>query len=221
MMEKHNPQSANADSSFQKEPFSRRVKEELRKSDEVEISADAEFLRDEFLRRGSVTNPEKAYHLEFVAHYARRAEELSEFLRGLGFDCKQTIRNDSNVVYLKESEQIADLLTFMGAPIASMELANVKIEKELRNDLNRAVNAESANLDKTIGAAMRILADIRKIEAAIGLEALPPELCEVAELRKKFKDISIAELGERLEPKLSKSGVNHRLRKISSIAERL
>jgi len=201
--------------------FSTKVKEELRKVNEIESSADAEFLRSQFLRKGSVTNPEKAYHLEFVTHYPRASEDLRNFIRNLGFDCKIAARGESHVVYIKESEQIADLLTFMGAPLASMDLTNVKIEKELRNDLNRAVNAESANLDKTISAAMRILADIRKIERSIGLESLPSELYETAKLRKKHKDISIAELGQKLSPPLTKSGTQNRLRKISTIAERL
>jgi len=200
--------------------FSSKVKEELR-NNEIRLSFDAEFLRGEFLRRGNVTNPEKAYHLEFVTHYPALCEKLKNFISNLGLDCKVTERKGRHIVYLKESEQIADLLTFMGAPLASMELTNVKIEKELRNDLNRAVNAESANLDKTISASMRILADIRKIEGSIGLEKLPPELYEVARLRKKFKDISIAKLGRRLTPPLTKSGTQNRLRKISSIAERL
>jgi len=201
--------------------FSSKVKEEMRKANEVELSSDAEFLRSQFLRRGSVTNPEKAYHLEFATHYPRASEELQNFIRNLDFDCKIAVRGESHIVYLKESEQIADLLTFMGAPLASMDITNVKIEKELRNDLNRAVNAESANLDKTISAAMRVLADIRKIERSIGLESLPKELYEIAKLRKKYKDISIAELGQKLSPPLTKSGAQNRLRKISAIAENL
>ena len=201
--------------------FSNKVKDELRKADETYTSAESAFLRRAFLRSGSVTNPEKSYHLEFVAHYPQLSKDWLNCIHELGFDCKYSERKGSHIVYLKESEQIADLLTFMGAPLASMDVTNVKIEKELRNDLNRAVNAESANLDKTISAAMRILADIKKIESAIGLDNLPPELCEVAKLRKKFKDISIAELGQRLTPPLTKSGTQNRLRKISSIAEGL
>jgi len=200
--------------------FSNKVKEELRKN-EIRLASDAEFLRSEFLRRGSVINPEKSYHLEFVAHYVQLSKKLLNAIHDLGFDCKYAERKGSHIVYLKDSEQIADLLTFMGAPIASMDITNVKIEKELRNDLNRAVNAESANLDKTISASMRLLSDIKKIESSIGLENLPPELCEAAKLRKKHKDISIAELGQKLTPPLTKSGVNHRLRKISAIAENL
>jgi len=201
--------------------FSHKVKEELRKSNEILPSDDVAFLRNEFLRRGSITNPEKSYHLEFAAHFSRLCDDLQTSIRNLGLDCKTTERKGSFIVYLKESEQIADLLTFMGAPLASMELTNIKIEKELRNDLNRAVNAENANLDKTISASMRLLSDIRKIENSIGLESLPPELCEVAKLRKKHKDISIAELGKKLTPPLTKSGTQNRLKKISAIAEKI
>ncbi|MCL2838205.1 MAG: DNA-binding protein WhiA [Oscillospiraceae bacterium] len=201
--------------------FSHKVKEELRKSNEILPSDDVAFLRNEFLRRGSITNPEKSYHLEFAAHFPRLCDDLQTSIRNLGLDCKTTERKGSSIVYLKESEQISDLLTFMGAPLASMELTNIKIEKELRNDLNRAVNAENANLDKTISASMRLLADIRKIENSIGLESLPPELYAVAKLRKKHKDISIAELGQKLAPPLTKSGTQNRLRKISAIAEKV
>ena len=136
-------------------------------------------------------------------------------------DCKYTLRNNSHIVYIKGHEQIADFLTFIGAPLAAMHIMNIKIEKEFRNDLNRTVNAESANLEKTISASMRILSDIKKIEREIGLKNLPPELCEVAKLRKKFKDISIADLGKKLNPPLTKSGMQNRLRKISGIAEKL
>jgi len=200
--------------------FSFKVKEELQ-NNEIRLSSDAEFLRNEFLRRGSVTNPEKAYHLEFVAPHLPLCEKLRKMIENLQIDCKYTARKNSHIIYLRDSEQIADLLTFIGAPLASMHITNVKIEKELRNDLNRTVNAESANLGKTISASMRIIADIRKIENSIGFENLPPELCEVAKLRKKFKDISIAELGKKLNPPLTKSGTQNRLKKITAIAERL
>jgi len=200
--------------------FSSKVKDELR-ANEIRLSSDAEYLKGEFLRRGSVTNPEKAYHLEFVAHYPELCDKLTKIIVNSGIDCKLTERKNSYIVYIKGHEQIADLLTFIGAPLASMHIMNIKIEKEFRNDLNRTVNAESANLEKTISAAVRILSDIQKIERKIGLETLPPELYEVAKLRKKFKDISIAELGKKLNPPLTKSGTQNRLRKISGIAEKL
>jgi len=200
--------------------FSSKVKEELR-NNISRLSSDGEFLRNEFLRRGSVTTPQKAYHLEFVSPHMQLSEKLRKLIENLGLDCKYAERKNSHIIYLRDSEQIADLLTFMGAPLASMHITNIKIEKELRNDLNRTVNAESANLDKTISASMRIISDIQKIENSIGLENLPPELYEIAKLRKKFKDISIAELGKKLNPPLTKSGTQNRLRKISELAERL
>jgi len=181
----------------------------------------AAFLRGVFLGGGTVGSPQKSYQLEIFTHYFGLADDLQKFAAGLDLNFKRVTHKGGQLLYIKESEQIIDMLTFTGAVNASMELMNVKIEKEIRNDLNRAVNAENANLDKTINASMRLLLDIKKIEETIGISALPQELSEVAKIRKRRTDLSIAGIGKLLTPPLSKSGVSHRLKKISEIARGL
>lgn len=179
------------------------------------------FIRGAFIAVGSINDPEKNYHLEFVLSDKETAEQLRDIINTFGLDAKVVERKDHYVVYLKEGEQIVDLLNIMGAPLALMDLENVRIVKEMRNDINRKVNCETANLNKVVGAAVKQLEDIQYIEATIGLSKLPEQLEELARIRLEYPDKSLKELGSFLMTPVGKSGVNHRLRKISSIAETL
>jgi DNA-binding protein WhiA len=159
--------------------------------------------------------------MEFVLADEFSAEQLKELINSFGLDAKVVERKEHFVVYLKEGEQIVDLLNIMEAPLALMDLENVRIMKEMRNDINRKVNCETANLNKVVGAAVKQLEDIEYIEEKIGLSSLPEQLEEIARLRLEYPDKSLKELGSFLSTPVGKSGVNHRLRKISNIAEAL
>ncbi|WP_315119040.1 DNA-binding protein WhiA [uncultured Clostridium sp.] len=179
------------------------------------------YIRGAFLGGGSISNPEKTYHLEFVTNNNNYAENLSKVINTYGLNAKVIQRKNSYIVYLKEGEQIIDLLNIIGAHSSLLELENVRIMKEMRNNVNRLVNCETANLSKTVNAAVRQAESIKLIKQEIGLKRLPQNLREIAELRLKFPDESLKELGEMLNPPVGKSGVNHRLRKIEKIAEEL
>lgn len=179
------------------------------------------YIRGTFLGGGSVTNPEKTYHLEFVNHTQEHAEDLSELINHFGLTSKVIQRKNSYVVYLKEGEQIVDLLNIIGAHSSLLNLENVRIYKEMRNNVNRLVNCETANLSKTVNAAVRQIECIKLIKKTVGLKKLPQSLRQVAEARINNPDASLKELGEMLDPPVGKSGVNHRLRKIEQFAEEL
>ncbi len=179
------------------------------------------YVRGAFIAVGSVNNPEKNYHLEFVLDTLAQAEDLRGLINSFSLDAKTVVRKEHFVVYLKEGEQIVDLLNVMEAHVALMELENVRIVKEMRNDINRKVNCETANLNKVVGAAVKQLEDILYIQNTVGLDQLPQPLQEVAEIRLRYPDQSLKELGKYLTEPVGKSGVNHRLRKISGIAEML
>lgn len=179
------------------------------------------YIRGAFISVGSVNDPEKNYHLEFVLASNELATKLRDLVNTFDLDSKVVARKDHFVVYLKEGEQIVDLLNIMGAHIALMNLENVRIIKEMRNDINRKVNCETANLNKVVFAAVKQLEDIAYIQKTIGLEKIPKQLEEVARLRLEYPDISLKELGTYLAEPVGKSGVNHRLRKISNLAETL
>lgn len=179
------------------------------------------YIRGAFIGGGSISNPEKNYHLEFVTHSQEYSEELCKIINSFGLNSKVIQRKNSYIIYIKEGEQIVDLLNIIGAHSALLEIENIRIMKEMRNNVNRLVNCETANLSKTVNAAVRQVESIKLIEKEIGLARLPKNLREIAELRLKFPDESLKELGEMLEPKVGKSGVNHRLRKIEKIAEEL
>ncbi len=176
------------------------------------------FIRGAFLGGGCITSPEKNYHMEFVTKTAPLADRLLSLLEFYSVSAKLTVRKNNFVVYIKESEAIAELLGSMGAGGAMMALYNVKIERELRNAVNRQVNCDSANLVKIASAASRHIKAITQIAQTGGLDALPEALREVARLRLENPELTLGELGALANPPLGKSGVNHRLKKLMEIA---
>lgn len=177
------------------------------------------YLRGAFLAGGSVSDPEKTYHLEITSHSHSFSLELSKLLANFKLNAKIIRRKGSYVTYLKEGENIVDFLNIVGAHKALMELENVRILKGMRNSVNRIVNCETANLEKTVNASIRQVENIRYLMDKVGMEKLPDNLKEIAELRLSYSDLSLVELGQLLRPPLGKSGVNHRLRKLDKIAE--
>lgn len=177
------------------------------------------FLIGLFLASGSVIDPNKEYHLEFVTSYAEMADEIKNLLIHVGVGAKLSERKGLYIVYLKESESIEDLLTYMGATMSSLEIMNVKILKDVRNKANRISNCDTANIEKSIAAATKQVEDIEFIEKTIGFGSLSEDLREIAEIRLENPDYSLKELGQALEKPISRSGVNHRMKKLSAIAE--
>lgn len=209
--------------------FSSRVKEELttisrkdftlkRKTSKMSTKG---LIRDAFLRSGSISDPEKFYHLEIVFTSNEEAKCIQKMLEDFGLDAKIVERKGHYVVYLKEGAQIADMLRIMEAPLALMEFENIRIVKEMRNSINRQVNCEAANLGKTISAAVKQVEDIRYICSKVGLDNIPESLAETAKIRLEYPEATLKELGELMDPPLGKSGVNHRLKKLSELAEDL
>lgn len=168
---------------------------------------------------GSMSDPEKSYHFEIVCTTEKKAEQLMEIINSFDIDAKIVSRKKNYVVYVKEGAQIVDMLNIMEAHVALMNLENVRILKEMRNSVNRQVNCETANINKTVNAAVKQIEDINYIQETVGLESLPENLQEIAEVRLKYPEAALKELGTFLEPPVGKSGVNHRLRKICEIAE--
>lgn len=179
------------------------------------------FLRAAFLTGGSISDPEKTYHLEISTHNLACTEVIIRLLKDYDINAKRIKRKGSYVVYMKEGENIVDFLNIIGAHSALMELENVRILKEMRNSVNRIVNCETANLEKTVNAAVRQMDNIKLIQEKIGFDNLPENLAEIARVRLEHSESSLKELGEMLHPPLGKSGVNHRLRKLDEIGETL
>ncbi|CRZ35179.1 hypothetical protein DFR55_10447 [Herbinix hemicellulosilytica] len=177
------------------------------------------FIRGAFLLSGSMSNPKKSYHLEFVTDDLEKAEKLAEIINTFEIDAKIIKRKKNFVAYIKEGSQIVDLLNVMEAHEALMDLENVRILKEMRNQVNRHVNCEAANISKTVEAASKQIEDIIYIRDHVGFGTLPEGLKEVAILRIQHPEASLRELGTMLSPSIGKSGVNHRLRKLSMIAD--
>ncbi|MPW26357.1 DNA-binding protein WhiA [Alkalibaculum sp. M08DMB] len=176
-------------------------------------------IRGAFLGGGSISNPDKAYHLEFTCHNKEYAEQLLKLINSYNLTAKCIQRKNNYIVYLKEGEQIVTLLNIIGAHKTLLNIENIRIMKEMRNNVNRIVNCETANLTKTVDAAYRQIESIEYIKEHMGLEKLPQKLKEVAELRLNYEDASLKELGELLEPPVGKSGINHRFKKIEEIAK--
>ena len=179
------------------------------------------FLRGAFLAGGSVTDPGKRYHLELVTSHYNVARELFWLLGELGFEPGSTSRGGNYITYFKHSEAIEDLLTLLGAPIAAMDLMTAKVEKEMRNTVNRKVNCDTANLEKMVNATMRQLSAIDKLEASGAMETLSDKLRDTAKARRDNPEASLAELAQTLDPPVTKSCLNHRLNKIIEAAEQL
>ncbi|TGE33894.1 DNA-binding protein WhiA [Desulfosporosinus sp. Sb-LF] len=179
------------------------------------------YLRGAFLAGGSINNPEGTYHLEIVSNDEQHAKALCQLINHFKLGAKVSMRKHWYVVYIKESERIVEFIGSIGAHHALLEFENVRVLKDVRNQVNRLVNCETANLDKIVDAAVRQLENIQLIAQKIGLHSLPPQLQHMAELRLEYPDASLKELGEMLKPKVGKSGVNHRMRKIDELAERI
>lgn len=177
------------------------------------------FTAGIFLACGSVNDPSKEYHLEFSVQGEVLAEELIVLLNDIGVTAKIAVRRGQHIVYIKDSESIEDTLTFMGAQNCTLEIMNVKIYKDVRNKANRIANCDSANIDKVVKASMRQIEDIKLIENTDGLDSLTAELREVAEIRLENTDMSLQEIGESLTVPISRSGVNHRFKKLAVIAD--
>jgi len=179
------------------------------------------YLRGAFLCCGSISDPEKGYHLEFVCDSVEKAEQLRTVIGEFDIEAKIVLRKKYYVVYLKEGAGIVDLLNIMEAHVSLMNLENLRILKEMRNSINRRVNCEAANINKTVQASTRQVEDIIYIRDHYGFSKLPDNLREMAEVRLEYPDAPLKELGEYLDPPVGKSGVNHRLRKLSEIAEKI
>ena len=179
------------------------------------------FIRGAFLASGSMSDPAKTYHFEIVTTTMEKAEQIQSIICFFDIDAKIVIRKKYFVVYVKEGSQIVDLLNIMEAHVSLMELENVRILKEMRNSINRQVNCETANINKTVAAATKQIEDIQYIKDTIGFSKLSEGLEEIAKLRLEHPDASLKELGALLSPPIGKSGVNHRLRKLGEIADNL
>lgn len=179
------------------------------------------YLRGGFMATGSMSDPDRSYHLEVTFPDDLLKEEYIKYLKDFGIEPREILRKGHCLVYLKEGQEIVDFLNVIGAHSALMKLENIRILKDMRNQVNRIVNCETANLEKTVNAALRQIENIKYIADTRGLNSLPDNLREIAELRLENPDVSLTELGQMLDPVLSKSGVNHRLKKIDSIAERI
>ncbi|TSB48279.1 DNA-binding protein WhiA [Alkalicoccobacillus porphyridii] len=181
------------------------------------------YMRGAFLAGGSVNHPEtSSYHLEIFSSSEEHNISLCELMNEYGLRAKTLERKKGYIVYIKESEKITEFLSIIGAHQALLYFEDVRILKDMRNSVNRLVNCETANLNKTVGAALRQVENIRLIQRTIGLEQLPPKLREIALLRLTHQDVTLKELGDMLEGgKVSKSGINHRLKKIDEVAEKI
>ena len=179
------------------------------------------YLRGCYMAVGSMSDPYKSYHLELVCGLQAQAEQLLKILHDFSLDAKMIVRKKYHVVYMKEGENIADFLNITEAHKALMEFENTRIYKGMRNMVNRKVNCEAANITKTVNAASRQIEDILYLQKHYGMEKLPENLREMAEIRLEYPESSLQELGKFLNPPVGKSGVNHRLRKLSELADKI
>lgn len=179
------------------------------------------YLRGVFLGGGSMTDPKRSYHLEIVTQSEEYAGHLIQLIENYNIYPRMSYRKESIVVYLKESEQISDFLALIGAYEAVMALENTRIQKNVRNQVNRLVNCETANLNKSINAAQRQIQHINLIASRMGLDRLPDSLRQAAEARLNHPEESLKDLGQLLDPPVGKSGMNHRMRRLEELAEQL
>ncbi len=177
------------------------------------------FLRGVFLAGGSVTDPAKRYHMEFVTSHYKVSRELEALLMDMGFQSRETHPAGNFITYFKQSEHIEDLLTLLGAPVAAMDIMSAKVEKNLRNEMNRRVNCDTANVGKAVDAAQEQLAAIRRLREEERLEQLPQKLQETAAMREQHPEMTLVQLAETFDPPLTKSCLNHRLRKLVELGK--
>ncbi len=177
----------------------------------------AAFIRGAFLAGGSITDPEKRYHLEMVTDHMYVARESYSLLLDMGFEPRESMRAGHYITYFKQSEAMEDFFTTIGAPSAAMDIMQAKIEKDMRNSINRKVNCDSANADKIVSAAAAQLEKIHSLDREVGLDALPDVLQELAWLRIANPEASLAELAMLSDPPVSKSCINHRLKKLLAL----
>ncbi len=179
------------------------------------------FIRGAFMASGSMSDPNKAYHFEIVCRTPEQASRLQELMEEFETEPKIIERKNHYVVYLKDGSQIVDMLNVMEAYVSLMNLENVRIIKEVRNSVNRKVNCETANINKTVNAAVKQIADIELIRDTIGFDELPAPLKEMAIVRLEYADAPLKDLGQYMNPPVGKSGINHRLRKLAVIADEI
>ena len=178
-------------------------------------------IREAFIKSGSMNDPNKKYHLEIMFKTKKKAEEMQALLSNFNINAKVIKREKDYMLYLKDGEEISEFLALIGANSSVIKFEEIRVLKETRNDINRLVNCETANLNKTINAAVKQIEDIKLIKKKRKFSSLPESLLEIAELRIANPDISLVELGKMLKEPIGKSGVNHRLKRISAIAEEL
>ena len=176
------------------------------------------LIRESFIKKGFINDPNKEYHLEILFKSKKKADELKEIIANFGIDIKSTKKGTDYMLYLKEGEEISSFLALMGAAKAVIKFEEIRVIKDTRNNINRLVNCETANLNKTINAAVKQIEDIKKLKKNKKFESLPENLKEVANLRLENPDSTYEELGKMLSKPIGKSGVSHRLEKISKIA---
>lgn len=179
------------------------------------------FIRGIFLAGGSVTDPEKRYHLELVTAHQQASREVATLLEEMGFLPRMVQRGASSVIYFKQSEHIEDLLTTIGAPVASMDIMTAKVDKEIRNDANRAANCDMANVNKTVEAAKSQMTAIMRLKNSGKWERIPEQLRRTGELRLEYPELSLLQLAEYCDPPVTKSCINHRMRKLMEMAGEL
>lgn len=179
------------------------------------------FMRGVFLACGSVTDPERNYHLEYIIPYMKLSQDLFKLISETDIQVKTLVRKGSHVIYIKDSENIEDMLTYIGAQMSSLKIMSIKVEKDVRNRVNRKINFEYANIERSIKAGLAQVEAIELIIERQGIDTLPEEYKELAQLRLENPDMSLKQLGEELSTPLSRSGVKHRLDKIIEIAESL
>ena len=179
----------------------------------------ASFLRGAFLAGGSVTDPEKRYHLELATTHFNVSREAYSLLLELGFSPKDTVRNGSSILYFKQSDYIEDFLTFLGAPVCAMGVMEAKVEKDMKNKINRIVNCDTANMSKVVDAAQSQISAIHRLREQGRLETLPDKLKQTALLRLDNPDAKLSELAQLVQPPITKSAMNHRMRKLMELAK--
>lgn len=179
------------------------------------------YLRAVFVSKGFINRPEGNYHLELVLNDSQQAISVQKILSRLGVEARLSERKSNIIVYIKESEKIVDFLRIVGASKALLDFENVRIIKSMRNQVNRQVNCETANLAKTIDASVRQIELIKKLITKIGINRIPSQYKELAMLRIDYPDSTLKELGSMMNPPLTKSGVAYRMRKLESFAEEI